>query len=186
MNTERVLIELSLCEDPLCGVETFQLVEVLNEEFFIYLVRDPMQDEREVARTAQRLTDEEIYELVEQSNWFNSSISLENADITSVTEAHRLLEGDWPIFTVGGSMTSAAKRFRNWAESWALYPKVVLYCSSEFRSYPSKLDIYRSEMNWDVNQSCRIQIEGEGSDSAVCVENSNLADTLTYIGRVLY
>jgi len=118
MRTKIVLVELFVCTDPLCGGETFQLIEVEDNSGFSYIDREPIGEESELMVSSKKLTDEQVIKLLDESNWFNSDIPLELADISSLEDISGLLEGNLPLFTIGGSMLGAELKFREWAERW--------------------------------------------------------------------
>jgi hypothetical protein len=118
MDKETILVEQFVCEDPLCGGELFQLIEKKLGERYTYSARYPMGEEAEIQSSSEKLNDEQIFKLLNQTNWLHADISLKNADISGVEDIPSLLEGDFPLFTIGGSMPDAELRFREWVESW--------------------------------------------------------------------
>jgi hypothetical protein len=118
MRKENVLVELFVCSDPLCGEETFQLIEVEDKSGFSYIERQPMGVESELLVSSEKLTAEQVIKLLDETNWFNSDIPLELADISVVEDVPSLMEGDFPLFTISGSILGAELKFREWVERW--------------------------------------------------------------------
>lgn len=118
MSEERILVQQFVCDDPLCGGELFQLVEREHRGSYSYVARYPMGEETELQACSQELTDDQVFKLLDLTNWLDADISLENADISAVEDVPSLMEGDFPLFTISGSIPGAAQAFRIWAESW--------------------------------------------------------------------
>jgi hypothetical protein len=118
MSEERILVQQFVCEDPLCGGELFQLVEREHRGRYTYVARYPMGEETELQAHSEKLTDDQVFKLLDQANWFDADISLENADISAVEDVPSLMEGDFPLFTISGSVPGAELKFREWAERW--------------------------------------------------------------------
>jgi hypothetical protein len=112
------LVELSICSDPLCGEEVFALLEVSDGKRFLYIVRSPMGEESQVAESNQKLSDDEVYRLLDEGNWFDSDIALQSAEIEGLEDILRPLEGEWPLFTLSSSLPLAEQKFREWIELW--------------------------------------------------------------------
>ncbi len=108
------LVEVSVCSDPLCGVEVFALLEVADGKSFLYIIRDPMGEESQVAESNQKLSDDEIYKLLEEGCWFNSDIAIQTAEVVGTDDIPRLIDGDFPLFTICSSLPLAEKKFREW------------------------------------------------------------------------
>ena len=77
-----------------------------------------MGEETEIQSSTEKLTDDQVFKLLDQTNWLDADISLENADISGLNDIPRLLGGDWPLFTIGGSLPGVDQRFRLWVEGW--------------------------------------------------------------------
>ena len=118
MKTESVLVELFVCEDSLCGGETFELIEVEDQRGFSYIERQPKGEKSELLLSSKKLTDEQVITLLDEKKWFNADIPLGLADISGVEEVPRLFEGKFPLFTISGAIDEASLRFREWAEEW--------------------------------------------------------------------
>jgi len=118
MRSERLLVNLFVCEDPLCGGETSELIEVDGPQGFSYIERQPMGEESVRLVSSIKLTDEQVIKLLNEMNWFNSDIPLELADISVVEDISSLMEGKYPLFTISGAIPEASLRFREWAEGW--------------------------------------------------------------------
>lgn len=116
----RRLVELSVCDDPLCGESVFQLIENLDGNCFVYAILDPMDEWSEISRSNEQLNEDQIYRLLDNTNWFDSDIALQSAEIDGGDYMPRLLDGDWPLFTISSSLPQAEQRFREWIERWII------------------------------------------------------------------
>jgi hypothetical protein len=116
--SRQTLVEVSVCSDPLCGVEVFSLLEGSDGKRFFYIVRDPMGEESQVAESNEKHSDDEVYRLLDEGNWFDSDIALQSAEIEGVEDIPRLLEGEWPLFTIRSSLPLTEQKFREWIERW--------------------------------------------------------------------
>lgn len=112
------LVELSVCDDPLCGDSVFRLVESHDDDYFIYAILDPMNEWSEISRTKKKLTEDQIYSLLDATNWFDSDIALQSVEIDGPEYISRLLEGEWPLFTISSSLPLTEQKFREWIERW--------------------------------------------------------------------
>jgi hypothetical protein len=95
MSEERILVQQFVCDDPLCGGELFQLVEREHLGRYTYFARYPMGEETELQAHSEKLTDDQVFKLLDQANWLDADISLENADISAVEDVPSLMEGDF-------------------------------------------------------------------------------------------
>jgi len=118
MEIGTTLVELFVCEDPMCGGELYQLIEKGQGDRYSYVSRDPMGEETEILSSTAKLTDEEALNLLDRTNWFHADVAIKNADISGLNDIPRLLGGDWPLFTIGGSLPGVDQRFRLWLEGW--------------------------------------------------------------------
>ena len=118
MSEERILVQQFVCEDPLCGGELFQLIEKEQGDRYNYVARDPMGEETEIQSSTEKLTDDQVFKLLDLTNWLDADISLENADISGVEDIPSLLEGNYPLFTISGSILGAELKFREWVVRW--------------------------------------------------------------------
>jgi hypothetical protein len=112
------LVELGVCGDPLCGESVFRLIESHYGDFFIYETLDPMDERSEILRSKEQLTTAQIYRLLDETNWFDSDIALQSAEIYEEQFIPRLLDGEWPLFTVRSTLPLAEQRLREWIERW--------------------------------------------------------------------
>jgi hypothetical protein len=74
--------------------------------------------ESQVAESNEKHSDDEVYRLLDEGNWFDSDIALQSAEIEGVEDIPRLLEGEWPLFTIRSSLPLTEQKFREWIERW--------------------------------------------------------------------
>jgi hypothetical protein len=118
LSEERILVQQFVCDDPLCGGELFQLVEREHRGRYTYVTRYPMGEETELQAHSEKLTDDQVFKLLDLTNWLDADISLESADISGVEDVPSLLGGNYPLFTISGSILGAELKFREWVVRW--------------------------------------------------------------------
>ena len=112
------LFELGVCDYPLCGESIYRLVQRHGKDGIKYLSIGPEGDENEILTSKEHLSDARIVELLNREKWFGADLALETADLCSLDDVSRLLDGEWPLFTIRSSIEGIEQKFRDWVMNW--------------------------------------------------------------------
>jgi hypothetical protein len=112
------LLELVVCEDPLCGESIYRLIQRHGKDGIEYISVGPEGDEKEILTSNEQLSDAGIIELLNREKWFGADLALQTADLCSLDDVSRLLDGAWPLFTIRSSIDGIEQKFREWVINW--------------------------------------------------------------------
>jgi hypothetical protein len=114
------LVEVSECQDPLCGATLVGLViRKTPDGFFYYQCTEGEIQGTLLTSAHQILSEDQLLDLLEKTAWLDSDVTLDSADLPGgAASAEKVTGGQWPLLTVTSVYPRIPDAFRTWVESY--------------------------------------------------------------------
>ena len=114
------LVEVSECQDPLCGATALGLVvRKTPDGFFYYQVTEGEIQGTLLTSSHEILSEKELLDLLEKTAWLDSNVTLDSADLPGGAAcAEKVIGGPWPLLIVTSVYPSIPDAFRTWVETY--------------------------------------------------------------------
>ena len=114
------LVEVSECQDPLCGVTLLGLVVRKTPDGFFYYQFTEGETEGALLTSAHKiLSEDELLDLLDKTDWLDSNVTLDSADLLGGAAcAEKVIGGQWPLLIVTSVYPRIPDAFRTWVETY--------------------------------------------------------------------
>ena len=114
-----LVLEMLICEDPLCGSERYCLNSRRTKSGWNYFTEDSSGEENPVAESPRQLNPRELTLLLDKENWFNLPVLLDQIEWNRSETVDRLFGGKYPIISIHTKVSSLEKAAHTWVVNWA-------------------------------------------------------------------
>ncbi len=114
------LVEVSECQDPLCGATVLGLVvRKTPDGFFYYQFTEGETQGTLLASGHEILSEDEVLDILDKADWLDSNVTLDSADLPAgAAYAEKVTGGQWPLLSVTSVYPRIPDAFRMWVESY--------------------------------------------------------------------
>jgi hypothetical protein len=114
-----LVLEMLICEDPLCGSERYCLNSRRTKSGWTYFTEDSSGEENQVAESPRQLNPSELTLLLDKNNWFNLPVLLDQIEWNGSETIDRLFGGKHPIISIHTKISILEKAAHTWVVNWA-------------------------------------------------------------------
>jgi hypothetical protein len=114
-----LVLEMLICEDPLCGAERYCLNSRRTKSGWTYFTEDSSGEENKVTESPRELDPSELALLLDKESWFNLPVLLNQIEWDESETVDRLFGGKYPIISIHTKVSSLEKAAHTWVVNWA-------------------------------------------------------------------